>query len=256
MSDLRGIWNLLLIAWRVDWRKTTAGIVLAVVRAVALPLLAALLGAMTNDVVSGRPVAAAWYGGLVALLTIITLSFGSFIQVIFLELAELAELDFVEQLMTVSNGTVRIEHHEFPEYADVLTVLKQESRRFPNALLALFNSVGLFLAVIFTAVLLVELSPFLLLLPLAAIPPLLAAQRAGKLTERAKSRTAASTRVAQNLFRLTASARTAANCACSSSAVNCVAGTRSCGERSAGRVACFFAWRALFCSSSFAFASA
>jgi ATP-binding cassette subfamily B protein len=170
-------------------------------------LLAVLLGAMTNDVVSGRPGAAAWYGGLVAILTIITLSFGNFVQVVYLELAELAELDFVEQMMTISNGSALIEHHERPEYADMLTVLKQESRRFPNALLALFDGVGLLLAVIFTAVLLAELNPFLLLLPLAAVPPLFAGHQATKITERSKTRTATSTRVALNLFRLSASAR-------------------------------------------------
>jgi ATP-binding cassette, subfamily B, bacterial len=208
MSDIaRGIWQLLAIAWRVDWRKTAAGLALAVASAMTVPLLAVLLRQTTNAVLAGRPGAAAWYGGLVALLTITMLSFRSFIQITYWELAELAERDFVEQMMVVSNGSARIEHHEQPDFADTLTVLGPDSRRFPAALQALFNSVGLLLAVIFTAVLLARLNPFLLLLPLAAIPPLLAGKHATVITERAKTRTATQARIARNLFRLSASPR-------------------------------------------------
>ena len=206
-QTLAGAWRLLAIAWRVDRRKTVFAIVLMMAGASAAPLLAASLGLMTDAVVAGRSDAAAWYGVVVAALAIATLSFGNFAHVAYFELAELAELDFVEQLMTLSNGSVGIEHHERADYADMLTVLQPESRRFPNAMQALFSTFGLILAVVFTAVLLARLNPVLLLLPLAAVPPLLAGRRAEKINDKARTDTAEPTRIALNLFRLTASAR-------------------------------------------------
>jgi ATP-binding cassette subfamily B protein len=206
-ETLTGSWRVLGIAWKVDWRKTLTAVVLMMAGAVAAPLLAAFLGLMTNAVVDGRSGDAGGYGVAVAVLSIVTLSFGNFAHVAYFELAELAELDFVEDLMRLSNGSEGIEHHERSDYADMLTVLGPESRRFPNALQALFSTFGLILAVIFTAVLLARLNPLLLLLPVAAVPPLLAGRKAEKINDTARTETAESTRIALNLFRLASAAR-------------------------------------------------
>ncbi|MQS10740.1 ABC transporter ATP-binding protein [Streptomyces kaniharaensis] len=206
-ETLTGAWRLLSIAWRVDWRKTVTAVVLMMAGAVAAPLLAAFLGLMTDAVVDGRTGDAGGYGVVVAVLAVVTLSFGNFAHVAYFELAELAELHFVEELMTLSNGYEGIEHHERPDYADLVTVLQPESRRFPNALQALFSTFGLLLAVVFTAVLLARLNPLLLLLPLAAVPPLIAGRKAEAITDRARTDTAQPTRIALNLFRLASSAR-------------------------------------------------
>jgi ATP-binding cassette subfamily B protein len=206
-ETLNGSWRLLKIAWKVDWRKALTAIVLMMAGAVAAPLLAAFLGLMTDAVVDGHSGDAAGYGVVVAVLAIVTLSFGNFAHVAYFELAELAELDFVEDLMTLSNGSEGIEHHERSDYADMVTVLGPESRRFPNAFQALFATFGLILAVIFTAVLLARLDPLLLLLPVAAVPPLLAGRKAEQINDQARTDTAESTRIALNLFRLASSAR-------------------------------------------------
>jgi ATP-binding cassette, subfamily B, bacterial len=204
---MRGAWQLLAMAWRVDWRRTLISIGLIVPRNMAFPLIALLLRMMANAVVDGRPDQAALYGGLVAAVAVATVSFAGFAQAIYQELAEFVEQDFVEQLMTASNGSAGIEHHEMPDYADILTVLKTEVTAFPYALLALFRFFGLALAMIFTALLLGGLDPLLLLLPLAAVPPLIAGRHATRTIERAKTQTATSTRMALNLFSLSATAR-------------------------------------------------
>jgi len=204
---LAGSWKLLRFSWRLSRRKTMTAILLMMAAAAAAPLTAASLGLMTNAIVSRRPVAAAWYGAAVAGLAIIALSFVVFAFVVYYELSELAEMDFGDQLMTLSNGSPGMEHHELPEYADMLTDLQPESKRFPYALFALFNIFGLILAVLFTAVLLARLNPLLLLLPPTAIPPLLAGRRAERILDQARTATAEPTRVALNLFRLSSSPR-------------------------------------------------
>jgi ATP-binding cassette, subfamily B, bacterial len=204
---MKGAWRLLAMAWRVDWRRTLVSIALILPRNLAFPLIAVLLRLMANAVIAGQPGTAALYGGLVAAVAVMNVSFAGFAQAIYQELAEFVEQDFVEQLMLASNGSAGIEHHELPDYADVLTVLKTEATAFPYALLALFRFIGLALAMVFTAVLLGRLNPLLLLLPLAAVPPLIGGRHATTTIQRARVATATPTRVALNLFGLSATAR-------------------------------------------------
>jgi ATP-binding cassette subfamily B protein len=202
-----GSWKMFATAWQVDWRKMTVSLVLVVAGAVAAPLLAAALGRMTDEVTVGHAGGAAVAGAAVAALAIATLTFSHFAHLAYFELSEMAELDFDEQLIMLSNGSPGIEHQERPELADSLTVLQQESRRFQVGLEALLNGLGLGLALVLTAVLLAVTSPYLLLLPLTAVPPLLTGRWAERIIDRAKTDTAEPTRVALNLFRLSTTAR-------------------------------------------------
>ncbi|GIH21894.1 ABC transporter permease [Acrocarpospora phusangensis] len=210
MRDLlTGSVKMITTAWRMDRRKTVVSVVLMVSGAVAAPALAAALAWMTGAVVAGDTGQAAWAGVAVAGLAVAVLTFGHFAHLAYFELSELAELDFAEQLITLSNDSAGIEHHERPEHADTLTVLQQEARQFRVGLEALLNSIGLVLAVALTAVLLARVNPWLLLLPLAALPPLLTGRFAERISDRARTATAEPTRVALNLFHLTTSARLA-----------------------------------------------
>ena len=206
-DTLAGSWKMLATAWRVDRRKTVMSLVLMVAGAAATPLLAAALGRMTDEIIAGHATGAALAGVAVAGLAIAALTFSHFAHISYFELSEMAELDFDEQLVMLSNGSPGIEHQEQPELADSLTVLQQESRRFQVGLEALLNSLGLGLAVTLTAILLALQSPFLLLLPLAAVPPLLTGRWAERVLDRAKTVTAEPTRVALNLFTLSTTAR-------------------------------------------------
>ncbi len=194
-------------AWRLNPRKTAVAVVLMAAGAVAAPLLAAALGWMTREVVAGDTGHAVLAGVTVAVLALGVLAFGHFAHLAYYELAELAELDFDERVIEVSNGSAGIEHHERAEDADTWTVLRQEGRQFRTGLEALLNGVGLVLAVVLTAVLLAVQNPLLLLLPVAAVPPLLAGRAAERVLDRARTATAEPTRTALNLFHLATSAR-------------------------------------------------
>jgi ATP-binding cassette subfamily B protein len=206
---LTGSLRMLGTAWRMNRRKTVVSVTLMVAGTLAAPLLAAALGWMTNTAFAGDAGRTVFAGVVVATLAIVMLSFTHFAHIGYFELSELAELDFDQQLVTLSNGSPGIEHHERAEHADALTVLQQESRRFRMGLEALLNCMGLALAMISTAVLLASLNPVLLLLPLAAVPPLLAGRLAERVLDRAKTTVAEPARVALNLFHLSTSARAA-----------------------------------------------
>ncbi|NUS65892.1 MAG: ATP-binding cassette domain-containing protein, partial [Saccharothrix sp.] len=206
---LTGAWTMLSTAWRLNPRKTALAVVLMTAGAVAAPLLAAALGWMTREVVGGTPGHAVLAGVTVAALAVAVLAFAHFAHLAYYELSELAELDFDERVIEVSNGSAGIEHHERAEHADTWTVLRQEGRQFRTGLEALLNGVGLVLAVVLTAVLLAAQNPWLLVLPVAALPPLLAGRVAERVLDRARTATAEPTRTALNLFHLATSARLA-----------------------------------------------
>ncbi|MDQ2583927.1 ABC transporter ATP-binding protein [Saccharothrix yanglingensis] len=206
---LTGARTMIATAWRSDPRKTAVAVVLMAAGAVAAPLLAAALGWMTREVVAGAPGRAVLAGVAVAVLAVAVLAFSHFAHLAYYELSELAELDFDERVVEVSNGSAGIEHHERAEHADTWTVLRQEGRQFRTGLEALLNGVGLLLAVVLTAVLLAGQNPLLLLLPVAAVPPLLAGRAAERVLDRARTATAEPTRAALNLFHLATSARLA-----------------------------------------------
>jgi ATP-binding cassette, subfamily B, bacterial len=204
-----GSWRLLSTTWRIDRLKTIVATVMMVAGAVAAPLLAAALKWMTNAVFAGDATRAAVAGSIVAALVIVTLTFAHFAHIGYFELSELAELDFDRQLIALSNGSPGIEHHERPEQADALTVLQQEARRFRVGLESLLSCFGLALAMVLTGILLAAVNPLLLLLPLAAVPPLVTGRLAERALDRARTEVAEQTRVALNLFQLTTSARAA-----------------------------------------------
>ncbi|MFE9749389.1 ABC transporter ATP-binding protein [Saccharothrix saharensis] len=206
---LTGAWAMLATAWRLNPRKTSLAVLLMTAGAVAAPLLAAALGWMTREVVAGATGRAVLAGLTVAVLAVAVLALAHFAHLAYYELAELAELDFDERVIEVSNGSAGIEHHERAEHADTWTVLRQEGRQYRAGLEALLNGLGLLLAVVLTAVLLAGQNPWLLALPVAALPPLLAGRAAERVLDRARTATAEPTRTALNLFHLATSARVA-----------------------------------------------
>ncbi|BCJ41141.1 ABC transporter permease [Actinoplanes ianthinogenes] len=207
-QTLKGSWRLLTIAWRLNPRKTASAIFLMFGHVTMGPVMAAGLGVMTDAVVGGDGAKAAWCGVLVAILVMITLTFGNFAHIAYTELSEIAERDLVEELMLLSNGSEGIEHHERVDYADELTVLRRDVRRLTLAFEALFGTLGLVLFGLLTAILLGRVNLVLLLLmPVAALPPLLSGRWAERRIDDAKTSTAESTRIALNLFRLATSAR-------------------------------------------------
>ncbi|WP_422752015.1 ABC transporter ATP-binding protein [Micromonospora sp. WMMD708] len=209
ISLARAMVELFATGWRLSrWRIVTAT-VLVIVGTMCTPLLGLGVKWLTDEAVAGRPGRAALAGLATAAVALAALTFGHFAHIAHFELSELCVLDYDRRLITLSNGSPGIAHHEDPAHADRITVLQPEIQRLRTSLQTLLNTIGLFTAMVVAGVLLVTLDPLMLLLPLAAIPPLLAGRRAEGIVDRAKTAGAQDTRIALNLFHLATDAAAA-----------------------------------------------
>jgi len=189
--------------WRLDRRRALISFALMLLQSASMPLAAAALAALTDAVVEGDARGATLAAALVAAAVITSLTAGHIAHIFYFELSEAMTLSLNRELIDLSNGSPGIEHHERPEYADKLQVLRTEISRIGfQALQAVLTGFGLTLAIGITAALLARLDPWLLLLPLAAIPPLLLSRYAETMVAGARERAAESHRRARHLFGL------------------------------------------------------
>ncbi len=169
----------------------------------ALPLSGSVLGTLTNAALAGDTAGASIAAIVAATLVIAALTAGHFAHIFYFELSDLIVLHLQCELISLSNDSAGIEHHERPDCADKLQVLREElDRAGSNVLGAVLGSLGLSLAILITVILLGMLNALLLLLPLAAIPPLLLGRRAEKVLANARERAARPNRLARHLFSL------------------------------------------------------
>ncbi|MDG4786776.1 ABC transporter ATP-binding protein [Micromonospora sp. WMMD1102] len=203
VETVRGCLELVRLSWRQRPAKLILAVLLKLAEAAALPLVAAALGALTDAVLDGDRPAAVFAGCAAATATVAALTLGHFAHIAYFELGEVNLLTKDRQLIDVVTGSASIEHHERPDYADRMQTLTQEMQRVGwRSMESLLSGLGTAVAVTVTAVLLARLHPALLLLPLAAVPPMLLGQRAELLLSRARDATAESARRARHLFDL------------------------------------------------------
>ncbi|MDI5936644.1 MULTISPECIES: ABC transporter ATP-binding protein [unclassified Micromonospora] len=203
IASLRGCLSLLLELWRVDRRRLLVSLVLMIGNALALPLSALALGALVDAAVARDTNDAVTAAAAVAVLTIAALTLGHFAHIVYFELGELNTLNLERQLVDLSNGSIGLDHHERPDYADRFQVLRQEIPRMGwSSTTALMSGVSLSVGIVITAVLLARVNPWLLLLPLAAVPPVLLGRSAEAVLERCRVDTAHLRRRALHLFKL------------------------------------------------------
>jgi ATP-binding cassette subfamily B protein len=198
--------TLLALSWRQSRSRTTISIVLVLAASIAAPLLALTLKWLTDAVVARDATAAELAGLAAAVLAIGLLTLGHFAHLAYFELSELNDLSLNVRLIALSNGSAGIEQFERPQYADHLTVLQQEVSQIQNAIFTVMSLASLGVAMAITGVLLAVANPILLLLPLAAIPPLVTGRVAQAGLDRARDESAEDRRLGLHLFRLATSA--------------------------------------------------
>ncbi|MFE2753938.1 ABC transporter ATP-binding protein [Actinosynnema sp. NPDC059335] len=203
---VRGGWELLVIAWQESRYRLVLSVVLMIAQASAMPLAAPALAMLADSALAGDVGGATTAAVLVVVAVIAALTAGHFAHIFYFELGDRAVPRLERELIEMTNGSVGLEHHERPEYADKIQVLRQELHRAAwGSMEGLLNSLGLLVAISITAVLLARLNPLLLLLPLAAVPPLLLGRRAEAILNAARERSAPPSRHAKHLFGLVAS---------------------------------------------------
>ena len=189
--------------WRVDRRRLTVSIALMILNAAALPLVAAFSAEFTDAAIAGEAATATWWGVGVALGILAALTAAHFAHIFYFELSEAATLDLSNEVNRLANDSDGIEHLERPEYHDKLQLLRTEVVRSGRDVLeSWLHMVGLGVSMSLTALLLVRLDPWLLLLPLAALGPLALGARAEAQLHQARSVSASDLRVSRHFFRL------------------------------------------------------
>jgi ATP-binding cassette subfamily B protein len=205
-ETLRSAAWLLRMSWHQHRAKTAASLILMISSAVAAPLMALSLRWLTNAAVAGDAATAGVAGIAVAASAMGVLTLSHFAHLAYFELSEIDTLTTELRLIALSSGSAGIEHQERAEFADRLTVLQQEVQQIQNGIYAALTLSGLAVAISLTGLLLAMVNPILLLLPLVAVPPLMAGRRAQLILDRSREEAAADTRLAMHFLRLATSA--------------------------------------------------
>ena len=187
MKDtFRACRELLALCWRQSPGKLAASVILKLAAAASLPLSAVGLGALTDAAVAHDAGRAAAAGAVTAALVIASITLAHFAHVFYFELGEINLLTKERQLIELANGSAGLDHHERPEYADKMQVLRHEVERVGySSMEALLSAASVSLSLLITGVLLARLDPLLLLLPLTALPAVWLSGRARRCRPRA-----------------------------------------------------------------------
>ena len=124
-------------------------------------------------------------------------SVGDRIQMRFRQRLAVALETHVARLQATSPG---IEQHEHPEVLDRLAMLRDQVFTLDHVFLSMFGGLAIVLRLLVVMIVLATVRPPMLLLGLAAIPPVLAAARRGKAEGKVWEGVAAERRLARHLF--------------------------------------------------------
>jgi ATP-binding cassette, subfamily B, bacterial len=201
-SLLHSIGETFTSAWRLSRGRLVISAVLMMAGAVSGPLLALFLGASVDAAIGGRTQVAVWTAAAVALGILLSLTMEHFAHIFFFELGDLHQQDVERRLGDLAHGTPGLALHERRDAADRFELLRQQSWALGGSVQTVLT-IGVLLAqIMLTAVLLARVEPWLLLLPLFGIPPVLAGRLAEKRMERAELATAEPARLSWHLLDL------------------------------------------------------
>ena len=210
MSDLiRGIGAVLASSWRAGPGRLVVSAVLMLLGGLSGPLIAVFL-AMTTDAALDRRTAVATTAAVaVAVVALLNLTMEHFAHIFFFELADLHHLRVERELGELAQGATGLAHHERRDYADRMELLRKETGSIGEGVQTVLTAATLFVQVTLTAVLLAYLEPWLLLLPVFAVAPLVTGRLADARLERAELATAEPTRLGWHLLDLAVDAAAA-----------------------------------------------
>ena len=159
---------------------------------------------LTDGALAGSPVRTAegiaLVGGLLSIGWVLTAVGGTEAMA----LSDRISVYRTEKLINLVSGVPGLEHLERPDYLTEVEALNAKRRQLAAAPRQLLSNVSSAARIIALLVLLGTVSPWLLLLPLSAVPPLLADRAAKKITRRSEDAAAHSLRLAGMISALAA----------------------------------------------------
>jgi ATP-binding cassette, subfamily B, bacterial len=206
---LQSCFEMLQVGWRESRSKLLWALGLSVAAGFSGPLVALALRAAINDAVAHDVSSATMAGAVFGAAAIGVLTLKHFAFTAQIEVADASMVTLEAELISLANGSPRLDHHERADFADMLELLQQEVTGLIAGLGALVTITTLSVSLTVTGIILASVSPLLLLLPLASIPPVLAGARATAIVERGKEDAATQTRQSWHLFRMATGADSA-----------------------------------------------
>ena len=199
-ETLRGVRLMLTISWRADRVRTLGAAVTASGQYAVLPIRALGLKLIVDGVLAQHDQRAITGVAVMVGASAVNRLMAWASLNIRMRLRENTQLYLDTHLMALTAGIPGIEHHERPEYADRIALLRGQGRLLTNFVGTFGSTVGLLTQVVVTIALLGSVHPALLLLPALAAPSVWAGGRASRIVEEAKEATAEQLRREEHLF--------------------------------------------------------
>jgi ATP-binding cassette subfamily B protein len=201
MRDLfRGITGVLASSWRASPGRLLISALFMLLGNLSGPLSAVFLAITVDAALAHHSATAVVAAAVVAVTALLSLTMEHFAHIFFFELADLHHLRVERELGELVQGPVTIELHERQDYADKLELMRKESWELAAGVQTVLTALTLAAQIVLTAVLLARLEPWLLLLPVFAVPPLVAGRMAEARRDRAELATAEPRRLGWHLL--------------------------------------------------------
>ncbi|WP_067507999.1 ABC transporter ATP-binding protein [Actinoplanes sp. TFC3] len=205
----RGTTAVLVSSWRASPSRLLISAALMLLGNVSTPLIAVFLAVATDAALRRDTGTAVQSAAAVALVALLSLTMEHFAHIFFFELADLHMLRVERRLGDLSQGADGLDHLERQDYADRMELLRKEGWELAASVQTVLTAITLSVQVLLTAVLLAGVEPWLLMLPLFAVPPLVAGRFAERRRERAELASAESRRLGWHLLELAVSSAAA-----------------------------------------------
>ena len=208
MADLRPALRLLLDAVRRDDpRKAATAVGIDVLIAIGgAPLVGLWLKLVVDGAGRGDDRTVVLAGLALAASLSLSGAVSCWSGMLFQDLHESTSLVLMQDVMRYAGDVPGIEHHERPEYADRVALLRDDSRRLTDFIAVWGRSISLAARVCVTSALLASVHPIMLALPLLALPSVWTGARATRMVEAANEATAEKVRRQDHLFALATTA--------------------------------------------------
>lgn len=186
-------------AWSTDRRRLSVAAGLLTIGYLAGPLVGVALGMFTEAAVEAETARAVGLACAVAVLLVTELMMSHFAHLSYFELADLQQLRLADEITELTHGSATLAELEDPARVRLATSVTEGLQRVRMALEGTLQLGGMVLQLLVTTIILGTVEPWLLLLPLAALPPVWVADRAQRVLDLARDDAAGDIRLSRHL---------------------------------------------------------
>jgi ATP-binding cassette, subfamily B, bacterial len=203
---VRTLWELIRLVLHLSLansrRKTYVSMIFMIAGELATPGMALALRFFISDIISRNGTLAAVAAACVAAAWMAQLTFWHFGYRFYFDLLDLNTISFDQELMRLVSGSSGIAHVERPDHADKVETLRNDAGDFYWAFTTVVNGFAIVLQLVLTGLILGALAPSLLVVPLFAVPAVLAGSWARKVTDARRVQVAEQRRLSRHLLEL------------------------------------------------------